>query len=396
MVVWRKPVGIAVGCGLLAAGVLAAPAAGAAGQAGQAAGTRPAAHAGPAQGRFPAAVERALRDAVDRTKAATGAPGVTVGVWAPGRGSFTYTPGVADLSTGRPLQAADRVRIASITKTYTATAVLRLVDRHLIGLDDPLSRYLDWPDGDRITVRQLLNMTAGVYSYTEDPAFLARYHAHPFGPFSPGDALAVARAHPPYFAPGAGFHYSDTNYVLLGIVLERATGRPVGDVIRREVVQPLGLRSTEYPSDPSIRRPFAHGYDTGGPGGALRDVTRANPGYAGAAGAMISDLGDLRTWARALSEGTLLSPRTHAAQLETVPVADGGQVSYGLGILDFAGFLGHNGAILGYNSAMFRLPETGATIVVEITKCDLEDDAATPLFVELARILYPERFPAAG
>ncbi|WP_212825153.1 serine hydrolase [Catellatospora sp. TT07R-123] len=381
---------------------------------------------------FTARQRDAFRDATARTRAEAQLPGVIAAVFVPDRGAWLCVLGVSDLETGRALNAADRFRVASITKTFTGTAVLQLADRGRLSLDDPLSRWVDWPDGNAITIRQLLNMTAGVFNYTEDPAFVRRYTEDPEGAFSSRDALDIARAHEPYFAPGAGFHYSDTNYILLEQVVEKLTGRSVGDWIDREIVDRLHLAGTSYPSTSALPAPFSRGYDAppapqqpvpgeaspapqpGTPGPApspqaapgalyasptptprpagpslaeLRDVTYSNPDYAGAAGAMVSNLADLRTWAKAVGTGALLSDRMQRERLRTVPVAPNSTVSYGLGIADWNGWLGHNGAILGYNTAMFYEPRTGAVIVVETNRSSLDSDHATPLFTELAGIV---------
>ncbi|MEU8005676.1 serine hydrolase domain-containing protein [Catellatospora sp. NPDC049111] len=335
-----------------------------------------------------------MHAAVTKTLADAKAPGITAGVFVPGRGTWICVVGVSDQETGWVMNAADRFRIGSITKTFTGTAVLRLVDQGLIGLDEPLSRYVDWPDGNAITIRQLLNMTSGVYDYTDDPEFEKRYQADPAGSFGPRDALDIARNHEPYFPPGQGFHYSNTNYILLETVVERVTGRAVGDLITDEIIDKLGLDSTSYPATSALEPPYARGYDETpdpGDGAATRDVTESNPGYAGAAGAMVSNLHDLRIWAAELANGALISERLQRERLQTVPLAQGAQVSYGLGIADWGGWLGHNGTIIGYNTAMFYLPDTGAVIVVEVNRSSLDTDHATPLFGELAKILYPDR-----
>ncbi|MEV0459316.1 serine hydrolase domain-containing protein [Catellatospora methionotrophica] len=335
-----------------------------------------------------------MHAAVTKARADAQAPGITAGVFVPGRGTWICVVGVSDQETSRAMNAADRFRVGSITKTFTGTAVLQLVERGLIGLDEPLSRYVDWPDGNAITIRQLLNMTAGVYNYTEDPEFIKRYQADPAGSFGPRDALDIARNHEPYFPPGQGFHYSDTNYILLETVVERVTGRSIGDWIAQEIVGKLGLDATNYPSTNALEPPFARGYDETpdpGDGATLRDVTESNPGYAGAAGAMVSNLRDLSVWAAELADGALISDRLQRERLRTVPLAEGADVSYGLGIADWGGWLGHNGTILGYNTAMFYLPDTKAVIVVEVNRSGLDTDHATPLFGALAKILYPDR-----
>ncbi|MBV1852965.1 serine hydrolase domain-containing protein [Catellatospora tritici] len=398
-----------------------------------------------------------LARAATYTRDSAQLPGLIAAVFVPGRGAWVCVLGVSDLETGHPLNAADRFRIASITKTFTGTAVLQLADRGELRLDDPLSRWVDWPDGNAITIRQLLNMTSGVYSYTDDPQFIQRYNEDPEGAFTARDALDIARAHDPYFAPGAGFHYSDTNYILLEQVVEKITGRPIADWIDHNILDPLHLTNTSYPATSALPAPFSRGYDAppppqqavpaepeptqqpatpapqpgtpapqpatpapqpgtpapqpapspqpgAAPGAAapspsatpgpaatgpsladLRDVTYSNPNYAGAAGAMVSNLADLRVWAKALAEGSLLSETMRRERLRTVPLAANAGVSYGLGIADWGGWLGHNGTILGYNAAMFYDPKTGSVIIVETNRSSLTSDVATPLFTELAK-----------
>ena len=155
-------------------------------------------------------------------------PGVAVGVWVPGRGSYVRAFGIGDRATGAPVRVGDHLRIASITKTFTATAALQLVDQGRLSLDDRLSTFVGGvPNGDRITVRQLLDMTAGVYDYTADEAFGKRFYANPRLPFGPRQFFAILRRHRPAFAPGAGAMYSDSNYYLLGAD-HREGHRPAG------------------------------------------------------------------------------------------------------------------------------------------------------------------------
>ncbi|MET9604972.1 serine hydrolase domain-containing protein [Streptomyces sp. NPDC006512] len=343
--------------------------------------------------RFPAGVERQLKEAVDDARRAHDVPGIRVDVNVPGHGAWEYAVGAADLRTGRPITAEDKVRIASVTKTFTATAVLQLVRAGKLRLDDPLSRYVSWPNGDAITIRQLLNMTAGIYSYTEDPAWLKRYTEHPDAPFRTRDALDIARRHAPYFAPGKGFHYSDTHYVLLGDIVEKAGGKPLATWVREEIAKPLGLAATGLPTDSAVPEPAARGYRAG-PGGAMTDATRSDPAYAAGAGAMLSNIADLRFWARELATGTgLLTPGLQRERLRLVPVAaEPEQVGYGLGIASFDGWLGHNGTIIGYNTAMFHDPRSHSTVVVEMNRsfATLDEDHATELFLRIARIVTPK------
>ena len=348
-----------------------------------------------AQGALPAKDRTALTKVVKKGMSAERLPGLNVGVWVPGRGRWVESFGVANRRTGERMRRSQRVRIASITKTFTATAVLQLVDAGRLRLDDTVAEFVAGvPNGDRITVRQLLGMTSGVYDYTMDKRFGRRFAANPLMPFGPRDVLAIVRRHEPEFAPGADLQYADTNYTLLGMIVEKVTGRPVGKLIERRILEPLRLRHTSYPGGPRMPAPFAHGYYAGDKGtGRLRDYTRINPDVAGAAGAMISTLGDLRTWAKALADGTLLAPATQTERLQFGAFPNPGlSVGYGLGIFNLAGFIGHNGAIYGYSTAMFHLPEANATIVLAGNKATNFSQETTDMFVQIAQYLFPERF----
>ncbi|MFD3781518.1 serine hydrolase domain-containing protein [Streptomyces sp. NPDC058612] len=342
---------------------------------------------------LPADVERKLRNAVDNAWRTNKVPGVRVDVNVPGKGEWGYAVGAADLRTKEPIARDDKVRIASITKTFTGTAVLQLVRTGKLRLDDSLDTYVSWPGGGDITIRQLLNMTSGIYSYTDDPAWLKQYTAHPDAPFRTQDALDIARRHAPYFAPGKGIKYSDTNYVLLGDIVEKVGGKPLAEWMRADIARPLKLTATSYPTDSDIQEPFASGY-TAGPDGTMADTTRSNPSYAAGAGAMLSNLVDLRVWARELATGEkLLTPELQRQRLRFVPIAtEPVRVAYGLGIASFDGWLGHNGTILGYNTAMFQDPKSGATVIVEMNRsfATLDEDHATELFLEIAKIITPE------
>jgi D-alanyl-D-alanine carboxypeptidase len=214
-------------------------------------------------------------------------------------------------------------------------------------------------------------------------------------PFTPRDVLAIVQRHPPDFAPGERFHYSDTNYILLGLIVEQLTGQKVGEAIEQRILQPLRLANTSFPSTPEMPEPYAHGYDAPPGGGALRDLSRTNPDVAWTAGAMISTLDDLRLWARALATGALLSPAMQRERLETtaIPIADGITAGYGLGLFSIAGFVGHNGGIPGYSSIAVHLPEANATLVGLVNKSGLEGGEADAIMWDIAKLLFPERFP---
>ncbi|BFV60955.1 serine hydrolase domain-containing protein [Kitasatospora sp. CMC57] len=312
----------------------------------------------------PALVAR-LDEAIARVRSEAGIPGVTVGLWLPGRGTYVRSTGVADTATGRPMTPDLNMRIGSETKTFTVTALLELVDDGLIGLDDPISAYLDCvPDGEHITIRQLAEMRSGLFSYTFDPDFVQALLSEPTRSFTPPELLDYAFRHPNVFAPGSAFEYSNTNIVLLGLVVEKLTGMPLADVIHQRVTGPAGLHHTFLPEGAEFPEPHAHGYTRQTLSGEVADTTDWNPSWGWAAGAMISDLHDLHRWAKVVATGTLLSPatQTQREQFLSLPgFSDGG---YGLGLFRTHGWVGHNGSLPGYESVTMYLPEQDATMVV--------------------------------
>jgi D-alanyl-D-alanine carboxypeptidase len=350
--------------------------------------------AAPANAAFTPELKRKLALVVRNDMTDSRLPGVGVGVWQPGRGSWVRAFGIGNRKTGRPARIKDHVRIASITKTFAATAILQLVDKGRISLDDHLSEFVPGvANGDQITIRQMLNMTSGIYDFTDDTALAARFYADPTIPFSPADFFAILSRNQPAFAPGTQAEYSDSNYYLLGLILEKVTGRSVGRVIADRILRPLGLTQTSFPTRPPLPKPFARGYFGGLDFTApLVDRTAINPNFGFTAGAMQSTLRDLRRWARALATGTLLSRRLQAQRLQTVPFPNTGpvDVSYGLGIFMLDNLLGHNGAAVGYSTAMFYLPSKRATIVVWGNNSTNETTPATTIAFDLAEILFPK------
>ncbi|KNB50658.1 peptidase [Streptomyces caatingaensis] len=264
-----------------------------------------------------AAVRQAMDEAVER-----GVPGVTAQV-RDAHGRWDGTAGVADITTGRPRGADERYRIGSITKSFVATVMLQLEAEGKLGLDDTVERWLPGAvrghghDGRRVTLRQLLDHTSGIRNYLEDPVVQKRlttkeFLDHRYETWPRERLLAAALNGPPDFAPGTGWHYSNTNYLLAGLVVERATGHPYAEEIDRRIIKRLGLRSTSLPgTDSRLPGPGARAYTRfgGGAGDTMYDITEFNPSWAGAAGEMISTSADLNRFITALLGGELLPPR---------------------------------------------------------------------------------------
>lgn len=265
---------------------------------------------------FSPAEQSALTAIVEQGMTEQRQPGLNIGIWIPNRGSWTPSFGKADISANRPMARADAVPIASITKTFVATAVLRLVDQGKLSLDDKLAAYIGGiPNGERITLRQLLGMTSGIHEFM-DEQLRKDFAANPLMPFRPQDVVAIVKRSEPEFAPGEKVSYCDSNYTFLGLILEKVAGKPVAQVIDEQVLIPLKLRGTSFPTTTTIPAPFARGYYAGDDGkGELKDYTFSNPNVPWTAGAMISTLDDLRVWAKALATGALLKPESRAASV---------------------------------------------------------------------------------
>lgn len=311
-----------------------------------------------------------LDDAITTAMREAGIPGVGVGLWVDGDGSYVRAFGASDKTTGTPIKTGMHTRIGSVTKTFTITGVLQLVDDGKVRLDAPISTYLDGvPGGDRITVRQLADMRSGFYNYTEDPRWLDVFKADPYRAWNPKELLSIAFRHPANFAPGTRWEYSNTNTVLLGLLVEKMSGQPLHTYLQQHVFAPAGMNETSLPTGAEITSPYVHGYTNFTPDGATVDASTWNPSWGWAAGAMISSIDDLRTWVPTMVGGRLpdgdrlLEPATQAERLHMLPTGNAG-LGYGLGIADFAGWIGHNGELPGYETIAVRLPQDRATLVI--------------------------------
>jgi D-alanyl-D-alanine carboxypeptidase len=314
-----------------------------------------------------------LDAAFDAAFAASGMAGCAIRVRMAGGRLWQRTAGFRDLATREPYGAEDFVRIASISKTFTATAVLRMIDERLLAFDDTLDGWFpEVPNASEITIEQMLGMRSGIFDFTSDEQFGREFAADPTMPWSTEKTLDVILRHEPAFAPGAEVQYCDSNYALLGAIAEEVDGAQLAEVIRTRVIEPAGLLNTYYPTDDTIRSPHPQGYvptlaadgsfDTSE---APRVVNELDPAVPAGAGALISTLDDVSAWGDVLVEGSLLGPETQARRLQTTRFQ--GQsldFGYGLGITNFNDYLGHDGAIFGFSSVVLTRPDTGTQIAI--------------------------------
>jgi len=308
-----------------------------------------------------------LRAALEHLTTVDGATGALAEV-RDAHGPAVQASGVADVRTGAPPRARDRVRIFSNTKAFVATVVLQLAAEGRVGLDAPVERYLpgllraNGNDGRDITVRQLLQHTAGLPDFDSAVFEPGGYLAHRLDHHTPEELVRAGTAKPRLSAPGAEFHYSTTGYVVAGLLIERVTGRPYAEEVTRRIIAPLRLTGTSVPGDsPAIAGPHLRGYahldatGTISDTGRRIDVTPLNPSLVWAGGAMISTVADLNTFFAALLGGHLLPAGQLAAMTATVPSDLVPGSGYGLGLLRVplscgGVYWGHGGDGLGYQT----------------------------------------------
>ena len=357
--------------------------------------TQPSAGDPRVQGAIDAAVakERKLYGGV------TPVPAVLVGVWDGSGKSYIRAFGDADLATHRALTPEDHFRIGSNTKTFVISVLLQLVDEGKLSLDDPLSKFslgVSVPNAEHITVRQMCQMRSGLFEAYDTPEINA-LEIKPDAVFDPRTVVGWAVRQPPYFAPGAGYHYSNTNYLLLGLIIEKVTGHSVASEIRGRLLVPFSLTHTSYPDGQAMPDPWAHGYGLDAKR-QWEDVSGTVPvSLMGAAGEMVSDMHDMTRWVKLYVTGKTNGPETQRARMTCIPTGHG-NLGFGLGIGCSAGWYGYTGGLPGYNTANYYFPEQGITIVAWVTlQADKpEPGVANAIFRDIAQIMTPEHVPFEG
>jgi D-alanyl-D-alanine carboxypeptidase len=381
---WR---GLASACAVVVAAVLVVPAAGA------------------AQPSLGSAKEDRLAAAIERELARAKLPGAIVGVERVGRRPWIISRGVANLESRRPMRVDEHVRIGSVTKAFVTTVLMDLAAEGRLSLDDPIADYVAGvPGGEAITLRQLGNMTSGLSDYFSNERFSIEYLTGET--FTPGELLELGLELPPHAPPDTTWWYSNTNTVLLGAVIEQVTGEPLADVLTERVFAPLGLRESSLPSERWLPKPFALGYTRQTVNGRLGDATYATPTATWAAGGMVSTVPDLLRAAPMFATGRpLLGAASQAERLDWVSFPPNSPLQrYGIGLLDFDGWIGHNGGIPGYTTIAWHLPQRDLSLVVAVnsditrgpTLPDYAYEPASELAHRLTKILTPNHVAAGA
>jgi D-alanyl-D-alanine carboxypeptidase len=345
-----------------------------------------------AQPQFSASEQKQMEDVVVKVMDTFDIPGVIVGVWVPGKGTWVKGFGYANKDTKESMDPSMSFRAGSLTKTFLATVLLQLQDEGKLNLDDTVSKYSTdpkIPNADTITLRQLANMTSGLYNYSNDVNFGNAHAQNLQKNWTPKELLTIALSHPSTFVPGEAYEYSNTNYILLGDIIEKVTGNTVGTEIQKRIITPLGLSDTFYATTSDLPGNPAHGYALmDEKTKEMMDTTYDNPSWGGAAGAIVSTINDLKVWAQAMGQGKLISPEAQKQRFtwDTQPGAH-----YGIGTMKIGdNFVGHEGHIDGYNSVFFYLPSKNAVIVVmQNLNPSVTEGIAGNIAAALAKIVLP-------
>lgn len=329
---------------------------------------------------------KVVQQALDQITQSGGALGVQARV-TDGRQRFTARSGKAELNSNQPVPLDGRFRVGSITKTFVSTVMLQLAGEGKVDLDAPVVRYLPGLIDGRITVRQVLQHTSGLYNYTNAlPLNPDEFEQIRYKHWSPQELLALSTSKPLDFDPGTKWNYSNTNYVVAGLLVEKLTGKPYEKAVEQRILKPLHLNETEVPGDnPNIKGPHAHGYWT--VNGKPSDITRLNPSVAWAAGEMISTTRDLDTFVTALAAGKLLKPAQQQEISKTTAVSP----NYGLGLSVETlpcgtKVWGHGGGIPGYSSQLLTTPDTKKRFELSATSAPVDGnpgDAFDKLLTEV-------------
>lgn len=331
---------------------------------------RPTAPAGDLPDGLQDELQRIVDDAMDEY----GVPGSAVGVWVPGEGSWTSLTGLADIDAGEAPSIDMTWPLRSVTKSYTVTLILQLVDEGRISLDDTIDGYVEGiVNGDTITLRQLADMSSGNADYTGTAGFGEAYAADEAHLFTLADLNALVVGEPAQFEPGEQRVYTNANTNLLGAVVEKVTGQDFAEALDERILQPLGQTGTRYLTDAAQWHDHPLGYvDIDGE----QTVQNDNLSIYGTAGSMVSTLEDALVWAEVLGSGALLDPATQRERQQGTPLDAGPPYDiYALGVGETNGWWGHNGEGLGFTAAVFHQPESGASIVVFMNESNVEPKA---------------------
>ena len=346
-------------------------------------------------------VESAISSAVNKELAVFGGPqpvpGAVIALWVPGKGQFVKGFGYSNLAPRTAMALDDHFRIGSNTKTFVATVLLQLVDEKKVALNDTIAHFnlgVTVPNANKITLRELAEMRSGIIDMYAVPG-VQQEKESVWAARSPKQWVDLAGQEPPLFPPGSKYNYSNTNWFLLGLVIEKVTHDTVAHQIESRILTPMGLSQTSFPTtDRNMPAPYARGYQLNDKKVWTDESASLSPSVSWAAGVMISDLADMRKWVKAYVTGTTNSAASQKARLTCLPTGTG-NLAFGLGIGCSAGWYGYTGGITGYNTGAYYMPSKGITLIV-LVNSQVETPfpgVANAIFRDVAKIVTPANVP---
>lgn len=320
-------------------------------------------------------------------------PGIIVGVWNKEKNlSYLKAFGYNNPITKEPMSVNQKFRIGSNTKSFVTTIILQLIDERKLKLDTKMSEfYPDFPNADKVTILQLCNMSSGIKNYTMTSEFDDLFMAEPLHKWTLDEILTITSKYDYDFEPGTGWNYSNTNTQILGGIIETLTGKSLASNLKERIFNKYNLTNTSYPDNNIMTQPATLGW-------VIPDVATGyfncseywDLSWGGAAGAIISDIYDVKTWITNLIDGGLTSDSLQTKRFQGIKLSNDNDYYYGIGIYTYGnGMWGHNGGLPGYTSIMMRDKSRDYTVIIFF---NYDHEYVTPdaLFLAIDDILYPK------
>lgn len=361
-----------------------------------------------AQTRRPSELAKLIQSRMREMRAVGGFPGINIGVAEQDGKSWSVSVGYGDLESAKALKPSDRMLAGSIGKTYVSAITLLAVEEGTLNLDEKIEKWLgneSWfdrlPNARELTLRMLMNHTSGIPEHVLNKEFLKALREQPDKVWKPEELIAYVLDARPLFEPGKGWSYADTNFILVGMLFEKATGKSVYGEVARRLLKPLRLKETS-PSDSRVLAGLITGHVSsnspfGFEGRTIIDGRFIiNPQMEWTGGGFVSTAEDLAKWARELYSGKVLRQTTFAELIDAVPAKTGRGDKYGLGVQvrqsDWGVSYGHGGWFPGYLSEMEYFPKHRAAIAIQINTDNFSQLKARPrnYVFEVAKILWGE------
>lgn len=344
----------------------------------------------------PASLSARLDADLAAAQAQAQTPGISAGIWTP-TSSWTRTLGRATVNPDSNLTFDHNFCWRSATKSFAVTLMLLLAQNKTLRLEDPVSRWVPGvPNGDQITLANLADMSSGLFEYTRTEEFAENLSADPLRYYPVRELLSWAFPHGTHFAPGSQYEYCNTNTLVVGLVVEAASGQTFGSFLQSQILNPLAMAHTYFPDGPDLPEPATKGYAFDG---SNFSNFRVSNSALWAAGAMAGTLGDARIWAQALANGSLITPELQALRKQGRPATNGPIYdTYGLGMGQVQGWYGHTGEGAGYAVGLFGEPLSNSQIVILINASndDTHDEPLRLLRRFLATLGWPIPTPAGA